>query len=428
MTRSILQRTSGYFPKRFYSAKMAESASSSLHSNVSGSHTVTVRGFGGVLELLEDRRLQIVAATLPSCTLCGVLQPVSFILPCSHVFCTACFVQAYKNGFCPVDDSDITEADVRSNRVDERLLLDLKVKCTNCVHGCKFDGKAEDVLHHVKNDCPYRHVVCARCNQDVLQAMMVQHYARCREVSEDVTKSHSVLPDEDQQQKLSRFLSDQTFLRDTVSALIADVQKNDANKLKRLEATLDSLNQDLSRIKYEVEAAQNKLLERTEQLHRKVDRLIQDGKQTISDVAYFNVEDFAAFKAEARDKGFATRKSDSFVIGGYTGKIRVDLKVDNVSTYFGLYFILCKSNRDAMLEWPFKRPYLFTLVHPLYKNKNIEFTVCPYQRPDAVPECYMRPRRSETVGFGNDKFSTVEVVERNGFVCGDAVCARLELL
>ncbi len=89
---------------------------------------------------------------------------------------------------------------------------------------------------------------------------------------------------------------------------------------------------------------------------------------------------------------------------GYKMKLQVNLNEgpQGRSGYMGVYLCLMKSDRDAILSWPFRKSYTLILVdqqHDLSQRQNIEQTIVP----DGEKE-FKRPRQHENIGFGEPCF------------------------
>lgn len=92
-----------------------------------------------------------------------------------------------------------------------------------------------------------------------------------------------------------------------------------------------------------------------------------------------------------------------------------------------MFAIFMKGPADEFLDWPVKKPLLFTLVHPEGGRKNKKKHLIPGARKDLMV-CFTRPGESGVnEGCGFDRIVNLEAVEQEGFVLNDAITVALSI-
>ena len=113
----------------------------------------------------------------PICTLV-VRDPVQ--TQCGHPFCNSCLRRTVKDDTltCPVCRSQLATSQIYPNKLQERQVLSLKIKCDRHGKGCEWTGELRDGEDHDAL-CLYFHVPCERnCGELVMRKDAVEHSER----------------------------------------------------------------------------------------------------------------------------------------------------------------------------------------------------------------------------------------------------------
>ncbi|CAN7950051.1 unnamed protein product, partial [Ixodes hexagonus] len=143
--------------------------------------------------------------------------------------------------------------------------------------------------------------------------------------------------------------------------------------------------------------------------------------------SFWHVTGFEAFKSEVdAEIQIASRFSSPVVISGYTVKFQVDIdKSDPSGAWLGLFAILLRGPTDEFLDWPLKKPLVFTLVHPESARKSVRKHLIPGARRDLLA-CFSRPSEANE-GCGFDRVIALDAMDHEGFVHNDAFTVALSI-
>lgn len=95
---------------------------------------------------------------------------------------------------------------------------------------------------------------------------------------------------------------------------------------------------------------------------------------------------------QARLLNSGSVRSDEYTIYGYS--IRMVLMTRNVNNevWLGMYLAIWPGPCDAQLEWPFRKPYTLSLIHPLEDFRSIRRRIDPRDSDqDTVAQFFERP-------------------------------------
>ena len=87
------------------------------------------------------------------CSICQmVLENPLQIVECEHAFCSECINQWMSTGneTCPVDRNNINKEKLRTPRIINKFLCELKIKCDYESEGCKDNVELEHLSQHCK--------------------------------------------------------------------------------------------------------------------------------------------------------------------------------------------------------------------------------------------------------------------------------------
>ncbi|XP_064487831.1 uncharacterized protein LOC135400012 isoform X2 [Ornithodoros turicata] len=141
---------------------------------------------------------------------------------------------------------------------------------------------------------------------------------------------------------------------------------------------------------------------------------------------YWNINNFRGHISRAV-ANTTTIKSDKFIIGGYTAKLRASLENVAGEMSLGIYFHLCPGPDDSLLRWPFISPFVLSLVHPKFPRKNVLHVAIPQSFAEGDSAFYKRPKGTCGAGYGIRQFRTLKATERDGFVFDNAITVSVTL-
>ncbi|XP_077529278.1 TNF receptor-associated factor 2-like [Haemaphysalis longicornis] len=404
-----------------------------------------------------------------SCELCRSLSRRSHVPPCGHVFCDVCYTQLMGcapelEPSCPVDNSFIRPEEVAVVECSENELG--YVYCLNRTNGCSFTGTLMEALRDHFPHCEFHQVVCPRCGRRVLHSSLVQHRLKCRALTlaegqveptaEPPPSAENVSPASTSTTKLNDDQNPIRLLQSTILALRNDVQALVKSQLDTKSSTSMFNPQVMTALAKRSEERLSELLDAdrkvtdhfvptprvgaasadvptTADMLRRLEVL--EGRLSLVQLrvskskGFWNVVGYEAFKAEVDpETQIASRFSHPMAISGYTVKFQVDIDMNEPPlAWLGLYAIFLKGPADEYLDWPVKKPLLFTLVHPESARKNIRKHLLPPARRDLL-SCFYRPGESGfNEGCGFDRVATLDTMEREGYVMNDSFTVAISI-
>ena len=136
------------------------------------------------------------------------------------------------------------------------------------------------------------------------------------------------------------------------------------------------------------------------------------------------ITDFNRKLSEAKEKNVLGKiNGDPFYTSphGYKSKMQVQLN-DTRGTHrdhMGFYICVIKSDHDAILSWPFKKKYTFTLIDQQdseEERKNIVRTITPTGQNE-----FKRPIEKENLGYGFTDFVSHATLQTRKYIKDDTV-------
>lgn len=166
----------------------------------------------------------------PICTF-AVRDPVQTL--CGHPFCNACLQRTFRGNTltCPVCRTELFSSQIYPNKLQERQVLSLKIKCDRHRKGCEWIGELREREHHtgacqyvrkpcgrhcgklvmrkdaVEHDerkCSRRTVECVHCHHNVQVRYFKIHSRKCWEMAVSCERCGSVLPRKEMRQHACR--------------------------------------------------------------------------------------------------------------------------------------------------------------------------------------------------------------------------------
>ena len=136
------------------------------------------------------------------------------------------------------------------------------------------------------------------------------------------------------------------------------------------------------------------------------------------------ITDFNRKLSEAKEKNVLGKiNGDPFYTSphGYKFKMQVQLNEtrETYKDHMGFYISVMKSDHDAILSWPFKKKYTFTLIDQQdseEERKNIVRTITPTGHNE-----FKRPIEKENLGYGFTDFVSHATLQTRKYIKDDTV-------
>ena len=120
--------------------------------------------------------------------------------------------------------------------------------------------------------------------------------------------------------------------------------------------------------------------------------------------------------------------SDPFYDYGYKFKLSLSPNGDGdgENTHLAIFFVLMKSDYDAMLPWPFHKKITFTLIDQQQDEKDKKNIVMSFE---ADPELinFERPKADSNIGRGFHEFVSHNDLRTRRYVVDDIIFIQVKI-
>lgn len=400
-----------------------------------------LHGFSTALHM----RLTPFQAPLPAsrvCSICGVVPKNTALLPCCHPVCQSCFEAFVTEGnVCSLDKMKFREDQVDWMEFSEQQLLRHPVFCWNVDAGCKYQGPVMSLPHHYHVECQFHVVPCPRCSLPVLRRDVVNH---CDDDGDPRFMSVQAAEQQDREvlgsvtKALEKLSVEKTTLLTSFN-LLAENIRSECSSLRGSFSTeavkhsdISDLCEGIKGIVDDVEGSVKEYLgNEFDALSKKATKAAEDCAQNVLCIHSINklhwyLDKWDNFKLEAATKGTVYADSISSYMHGYNVLSRVRVVKTGTQLNFGLSFRLVKGDHDSILEWPFRRTFILSVIHPQDISKSLSVSVDATKYPEKG--ALHRPKDNYDSGLGTSALCTAQVLDSEGFVADDSLHLGLEIL
>ena len=138
----------------------------------------------------------------------------------------------------------------------------------------------------------------------------------------------------------------------------------------------------------------------------------------------WKISNFAQQRQEAVSARRTSFYSPSFYTSRYGYKMcaRIYLNGDGMgrATHISLFFVLMRSEYDALLRWPFRQKVTLMILD----QDNVEHVIDAF-RPDPNSSSFQKPRRQMNIASGCPLFCPLTELEKHGYVRDDAMFVKV---
>ncbi|XP_062521104.1 TNF receptor-associated factor 6-like [Corticium candelabrum] len=156
------------------------------------------------------------------CPICTLVVRAPVQTHCGHPFCSSCLRRTFTGNTlkCPVCRANLLTSEVYPNKLQERQVLGLKIKCDRHRKGCEWTGELrqqqehectcqfvrmpcarncgklvmrKDTVDHDENKCCKRPVECLHCKQLIQNRYFNIHARKCLEMPQTCAGCNAVL-------------------------------------------------------------------------------------------------------------------------------------------------------------------------------------------------------------------------------------------
>ena len=136
------------------------------------------------------------------------------------------------------------------------------------------------------------------------------------------------------------------------------------------------------------------------------------------------ITDFNKKLSEAKEKNMISIiDGDPFYTSPHGYKLKMSVHLNKTRReykgHMGVFIHVMKSDHDAILSWPFKKRYTFTLIDQQdneVERKNIVHTMTPEDQ-----NCFKRPIKKENYGYGYPSFVSHATLQTRKYIKDDTV-------
>ncbi|XP_065659853.1 TNF receptor-associated factor 6-like [Hydra vulgaris] len=231
------------------------------------------KNFGGydayfINELLDEHE----------CPVCKMALREPIQTQCGHRLCLSCAEEMRKrnNGalICPLDNSILNSSKIFPDIAIERVIMQLKVKCSNFSNGCEWTGELK-ILNIHEEKCECLPLCCVnQCGMEILRKEMSSHITDscvntiipCQYLNigcnfKGMRKEHEMHANSSMQNHLSMAISKLDALENKITLTVDTLENKIASKVNALE----------NKITLTVDALENKITSKVESLKTKVE-------------------------------------------------------------------------------------------------------------------------------------------------------------
>ena len=138
----------------------------------------------------------------------------------------------------------------------------------------------------------------------------------------------------------------------------------------------------------------------------------------------WKISNFAQQRQDAVSGRRTSFYSPSFYTSRYGYKMcsRIYLNGDGMGkgTHISLFFVLIRSEYDALLRWPFRQKVIMMILD----QDNVEHVIDAF-RPDPNSSSFQRPRREMNIASGCPLFCPLTELEKHGYVRDDVMFIKV---
>ncbi|XP_057305915.1 TNF receptor-associated factor 5-like [Hydractinia symbiolongicarpus] len=291
-----------------------------------------------------------------TCSLCGYICRNTVQTCRGEIACSSCYSEALKRnpGLCPIDNEEATE--IYKDMASDKEIGEIDCYCTNKKNNCKWIGPIKSLKDH--------ELVCSKrfeqmcpmdCGQNIKFCGYQKHLLVCRNIENEKYCAFPQHPG-------------------------CEREWNKIEKKQLLENTCYN----------------GRMLWKIDNLEYRMKQAV-DGKVT----ALHSAPCF-------------TKKS------GYKFCTRLYLNGDGIGrdSHVSLFFVLMRSEYDALLEWPFREKVTFRL---LSANDVRGLDIRETFLPDRTSTSFQKPVREMNVAAGCPTFITIDELKSGKYVIGNSI-------
>ena len=296
-----------------------------------------------------------------------------------------------------------------------------------CVNGCRQVVMRKDMENHKTNDCLRRIVACEHCGAAGKYGLLRRHYLQCGKypvhcvygcgvvVAREEMKEHTSLQGTCPNSPLAcefhdigcEFSGKRHELNEHIETSSTGHFRLFLTEMRGMKRKLADVEQELSE-----ESEQRKLVMPTGQFIYmwKIDKWQQ------------KVEAEGRIEASIDSKTFCVDPGYHMFITAYP--CGEDADSDGDGDHLGLFLCPTKGDFDAHVNWPFTKPFTFSIVDQQLEGRNISATASPPFNNRLGDPSLAGPT---DVGFGWSQFTSHERLRTRCYIKDDTVLIQLSV-
>ncbi|KAH9363604.1 hypothetical protein HPB48_018273 [Haemaphysalis longicornis] len=437
-----------------------------------------------------DWRPTVFEDALPNavCSACGLVCPMSGLLPCRHVLCHRCYSQCVDEASCrcPVDARSHRNEDVTWTSLTTEILFRHRIRCWNARNGCSTVGPASDIIVHFNSLCQHHVVTCQRCHRTVPQKGVIDHLVSrycCQEpplaspTLEGVGATHLLQSLQSFDKKLTEstrlsldaikeihkkqislerdITAVRQFSREEIDILLGQLESRMANMCSENTAKVLTASWSIETLTTALRAAsvndKNDVRKAWEELLETINK--RSGTDELLHVIKELVEKFTSVMAASKAIIEILSSSDSlrWTINGWSkmkdAKNRGEAAIswaENPGFFYGysilpgaeianiegtlslhLVFQICKGLYDQLLSWPFQKAIHFKVLHP--NGRDCVVCEIPITK-DSEHEALQMPSTAQRPVLIAGNGIPIQSLETNGYNLNDEIRIMFEVM
>lgn len=308
-------------------------------------------------------------------------------------------------------------------------------------------GSVTNLLGHYNEECVFHTVSCSRCKRTVLRRDIAEHRAAdCNTLAAVPHEDRVSRCLSDVRSALEQLSSDNTILQSTFNELLEEIRSVNAS----IRLTVTSAAASLSK-EYDEKAAH--ILDKQKQLQRMLANIEISVRQPSDSEAtgaasdrvaasletagrttrpiycghsfHWYFDEWSELKTDALEGRSVDLDSDATYVQGYRMFLNAGLRYRKNELHFGLFLVIANGRQKVAPEWPFRKKYKLSIIHPTLPSKTISRSI-DFRRNSEGGSLNARGGCS-TVSYGCSNIATPAVIERQGLVTNDTLHLCVEI-
>ncbi|ELU13993.1 hypothetical protein CAPTEDRAFT_159010 [Capitella teleta] len=465
-------------PKMIRAEKMIRSHSSGSSVSSTGSGSISLAGLSyrsgsSSLSSLTSRSpsdLEVLSVdVLEKCFECPVCcrlmrNPVQF-QECGHRCCSTCVPELLRVvPRCPIDQRFIDKDKIFVDKIFQRELDGVKVKCCHhekgcswtsayreltghllccdyatitCPKGCRIEFQRRFINPHLREDCPNRDDSCRYCYEPLMRGNEDVHFDRCAEFP--VACANGCGRTNIPRSKMKQHLDKECQLQVVPCPFVEAKCDHRCERGRMSQHIRDQADRHLElagqslQILFQSVAIQTRAVDKCSSRITAIEDRVDGLEKLYGAQLVWKIDGYDEKYQDAKTGRKSTIFSPPFLTSrhGYKMILSASLFGDGKGKgeHMSVFACLCRGDYDALLVWPFCHRLTFTLIDQCPDSAtrhDVSYTIRPNTCNENLP-FLGRPTAERNASFGAQKFAQLEMLKMHDYVKDDCMFIKVTI-